>query len=54
MSVGSEVSGNRIKDGEKALCLLRRFEAVHPPARVVGWVDGNSQPGCSDSGSAGE
>jgi hypothetical protein len=29
VSVGSEVSGDRIENGEETLCLLRRFETLH-------------------------
>ena len=44
MSVGSEVSGNRIKDREKALRLLRRFEALHPPLALSSWLMGILSP----------
>jgi hypothetical protein len=36
VSVGSEVGGDRIKDGEETLCVLRRFEPLHPPLALPG------------------
>jgi hypothetical protein len=36
VSVGSEVSGDGIKDGEETLCLLRRFKPPHPPLALSG------------------
>ena len=38
MTVGSEVSGDGIKDGEESLCLLRRFESSHPPLSLSRWL----------------
>jgi hypothetical protein len=36
VSLDSKVSGDRIKDGEEILGLLRRFETPHPPLALSG------------------
>lgn len=40
MSLGSKVSGDGIKDGKEPLCLFRRFEALHSPLALPGWLMG--------------